>query len=38
VVDVRCRLFEASTEGGGYANPLRGWDATSDERGFAFPH
>src|SRR6188508_591126 len=39
VVDVRCRLFEAPTEGGGvrYANPLRGWDASRDERGFAFP-
>lgn len=39
VVDVRCRLFEAPTEGGGvrYANPLRGWDPSRDERGFAFP-
>ena len=39
VLDVRCRLFEAPTEGGGvrYANPLRGWDPTRDERGFAFP-
>lgn len=38
VEDVRCRLFEAPTEGGGvrYANPLRGWDASRDERGFAF--
>ena len=39
VEDVRCRLFEAPTEGGGvrYANPLRGWDPRRDERGFAFP-
>jgi L-alanine-DL-glutamate epimerase-like enolase superfamily enzyme len=39
IVDVRCRLFEAPTEGGGvrYANPLRGWDPSRDERGFAFP-
>lgn len=39
VRDVRCRLFEAPTEGGGvrYANPLRGWDTSRDERGFAFP-
>ncbi|MFN0156065.1 MAG: enolase C-terminal domain-like protein [Gaiella sp.] len=39
VTDVRCRLFEAPTEGGGvrYANPLRGWDPSRDERGFAFP-
>ncbi len=39
VVDVRCRLFEAPTEGAGvrYANPLRGWDPQRDERGFAFP-
>jgi L-alanine-DL-glutamate epimerase-like enolase superfamily enzyme len=39
VTDVRCRLFEAPTEGGGvrYANPLRGWDPQRDERGFAFP-
>ncbi len=39
VTDVRCRLFEAPTEGAGvrYANPLRGWDARRDERGFAFP-
>ncbi len=39
VVDVRCRLFEAPTTGGGvrYANPLRGWDGSRDERGFAFP-
>ena len=37
--DVRCRLFEAPTEGGGvrYANPLRSWDQSRDERGFAFP-
>ena len=37
--DVRCRLFEAPTEGGGvrYSNPLRGWDPSRDERGFAFP-
>jgi L-rhamnonate dehydratase len=39
IADVRCRLFEAPTEGGGvrYANPLRGWDPSRDERGFAFP-
>ena len=39
VVDVRCRLFEAPTEGAGvrYANPLRGWDPQRGERGFAFP-
>ena len=39
IVDVRCRLFEAPTEGGGvrYANPLRGRDPSRDERGFAFP-
>jgi L-alanine-DL-glutamate epimerase-like enolase superfamily enzyme len=39
VADVRCRLFEAPTEGGGvrYANPLRCWDPSRDERGFAFP-
>ena len=39
VRDVRCRLFEAPTEGGGvrYANPLRSWDQSRDERGFAFP-
>ncbi len=39
VEDVRCRLFEAPTEGAGvrYANPLRGWDPQRDERGFAFP-
>ena len=39
VTDVRCRLFEAPTEGAGvrYANPLRGWDPSRDERGFAFP-
>ncbi len=39
VEHVRCRLFEAPTEGGGvrYANPLRGWDPRRDERGFAFP-
>ena len=39
VAGVRCRLFEAPTEGGGvrYANPLRGWDPSRDERGFAFP-
>jgi L-alanine-DL-glutamate epimerase-like enolase superfamily enzyme len=39
VRDVRCRLFEAPTEGGGvrYANPLRSWDQSRDERGFGFP-
>jgi len=39
VEDVRCRLFEAPTEGGGvrYANPLRGWDPRRDERGYSFP-
>lgn len=39
IIDVRCRLFQAPTEGGGvrYANPLRGWDPQRDERGFAFP-
>lgn len=38
VEEVRCRLFEAPTEGGGvrYANPLRGWDPARDERGFSF--
>jgi len=37
--EVRCRLFESPTEGGGvrYANPLRGWDPRRDERGFSFP-
>jgi L-alanine-DL-glutamate epimerase-like enolase superfamily enzyme len=39
IVDVRCRLFEAPTTGGGvrYANPLRAWDPARDERGFSFP-
>src|SRR5262249_7171388 len=39
VVDVRCRLFESPTEGGGgrYANPPTGWDPNRDERGLACP-